>query len=65
MIHTTNTLSRFHDFKVRLFLGEIKKGGEEFFSKKKIWWRRLFSTKKRGRRLIFRKNKGDGDFFSG
>ena len=49
---------------VRLLLGEIKKGGEEFFSKKIRGAKTFFQLKKGGRRLFFRRNKGGEDFFS-
>ena len=64
MIHTMNTLSRFHDFRYKAVLVEIKKGAKSFFRKilggrrlfsKNIRGRRLFSTKKRGR-IIFSEN---------
>ena len=44
---------------------EIKKGGEEFFTKKKLGGRGLFSVKIRGEgEGFFRLKKGGEDFFS-
>ena len=48
--------------KVSLFLREIKKGGEEFFSEKNRGAKTFFHLKKGGRRLFFRKNKGAKTF---
>ena len=45
-------------------MGDIKKGGEEFFSKKIREAKTFFQLKNGGRRLFFRKNKGGEDFFS-
>ena len=44
-------------------MGEIKKGGGEFFSKKIRRAKTFFQLNKGGRRLFFRKNEGGEDFF--
>ena len=50
MIHTINTKSGFHDFRVRLFLEEIKKGGLKEFN---------FLRKIRGAKTFYQLKNGD------
>ena len=64
MIHTTNTLSRFFMTLGKVDLGEIQKGGGEFFSEK-LGGRRLFFRKNKGGQDFFSTKKGGDDFFSG